>query len=594
VIEAEIMILHRQRFQVVSSLMLVCASLAACHPVPAPAQPSARPRGRTGARFAAAEVPSQFVIAGSSDAWVHASFEVQARFERLILVDGSATPARAAVVPPLDLDAREPAPAQGPARSADVVVATLQQAVDVSRGGDVIAVMPGEYQGFVMGKRPGVGPGKYIRMVALGAPGAVAITRAAPGDDARWMAWFRTAQYVIFEGFHLAGQSQPSEPAPDTPWAGVFLDGNFRESGEMAHHIALVRLLSHHHNRWGMHSTDTHTVLIQDSLFGFSGSQHGAYVSDGSDDYVIRRNVFIGNHQAGLQCNMDPIASFQELVAHPAMQHLAPIANHRAWVERALAAATKHFGAGNFPDGRGVNFLIEDNVINGNGKGGAAGLNFASMSHSLIQNNLLYGNHAHGIAQWDDANDFDEPFRSPDAQRVARFQGPSDLPMFGCQQNVVRHNTVLLAQPERAALQARNGSWGMLAYNNIAINDAGPSLEIFDTSFYRLEAAHNLVRSVDYTGQALGMRALAARLPEDAQTRTGYTRALLARHFVAPGEQPWAVLAGDWWQLNPQRPDFRPKSSSRLLSRGARRDQLLPRDLLGRWRTTPALGALAP
>jgi hypothetical protein len=349
----------------------------------------------------------------------------------------------------------------------------------------------------------------------------------------------------------------------------VFLDGNFGESGEMTHHIALVRLLSHHHARWGMHSTDTHTVLVQDSFFGFSGSQHGAYVSDGSDDYVIRRNVFIANHQAGLQCNMDPAASFEELVKHPAMRHLAPIENTRAWVGRALTAATRHFGAGNFPDGRGVNFIIEDNVINGNGKGGAAGLNFASMSHSLIQNNLVYGNHAHGIAQWDDANDFDAPFRDLDDLHAAHVHDPEDLPMFGCQQNVVRHNTVLLAQPGRAALQARNGSWGMVAYNNIAINDAGPSLEIFDTSFYQLDAGHNVVRTVDYAGKASRLRSLAVRLPGASDMRQGFTRARIARQLVAPSEQPWAVLSGDWWTLHPQHPDFRPKPSSRMLVRGA-------------------------
>ncbi len=239
--------------------------------------------------LAVATVPAQFAIAGSSDAWVHASLQVQQGFERLLLVDGSNTPARSAAVPPLAFDATVP-PAPELPRRANLVFATLQEAVDASRGGDVIAVMPGTYQGFVMGKRPGVGQGQYIRMVALGPPGAVKIDRAAPGaTDPRWMAYFRTAQYVIFEGFHLVGQSKPGEPAPDTAWAGVFLDGNFGESGEMAHHIALVRLFSHHHARWGMHSTDTHTVLVQDSFFGFSGSQHGAYVSDGSDDYVIRQ-----------------------------------------------------------------------------------------------------------------------------------------------------------------------------------------------------------------------------------------------------------------------------------------------------------------
>lgn len=580
------------------------AALAACRP--APAGPGARASATPGrsqppaaVSLAAATVPPGFVIAGSSDVWVQESFRVQPRFERLILVDGSATPARAARVPRLRLDRPGPAAATAPAgagapeRAADLVVATLQEAADASRGGDLIAVMPGEYAGFVMGKRPGVGQGAYIRMVALGSPGAVKITRAAPGHP-RWMAYFRAAQYVIFEGFHLAGRSQPGAPAPDSPWAGVFVDGSFRESGEMAHHIALIRLLSHHHARWGMHGTDSHTVLMQDSLYGFSGAQHGAYVSDGSDDYVIRRNVFVGNHQSGLQCNMDSIASFEELLAHPDMRDLAPMEPTRAWAERALRAATARFGAGRFPDGRGVSFIIEANVINGNGAGGAAGLNFASMSHSLVQNNLVYGNQAHGIAQWDDANPFDEPFRAPGVTRAADFRGTGDLPMFGCQQNVVRHNTVLLASAERAALQARNGSWGMRAYNNILINDLGPSLEIFHTSLHGLAASHNVVRSVDYVGPVAGVHSLAAILPEGEDTATGYTRARIADELVAPGLAPWAVLDGDWWRLNPERPDFRPRPSSTLLVRRARRDQLPARDLLGEPRTAAAIGALAP
>jgi hypothetical protein len=33
--------------------------------------------------------------------------------------------------------------------------------------------------------------------------------------------------------------------------------------------------------------------------------EHSAYVSDGSDNYVIRRNVFFGSNVSGLQCNLD-------------------------------------------------------------------------------------------------------------------------------------------------------------------------------------------------------------------------------------------------------------------------------------------------
>ena len=76
------------------------------------------------------------------------------------------------------------------------------------------------------------------------------------------------------------------------PWAGIMLDGDFARSSKLTHHVAVLRSFSHNHRMWGLHSTDTHTVLLQDNLFALSAMEHSAYVSDGSDDYVIRRNIF--------------------------------------------------------------------------------------------------------------------------------------------------------------------------------------------------------------------------------------------------------------------------------------------------------------
>ena len=45
---------------------------------------------------------------------------------------------------------------------------------------------------------------------------------------------------------------------------------------------------------------------MQDNLFANSGEEHSAYFSDGSDDYVIRRNVFAGSNASGLQINVVP------------------------------------------------------------------------------------------------------------------------------------------------------------------------------------------------------------------------------------------------------------------------------------------------
>jgi hypothetical protein len=56
------------------------------------------------------------------------------------------------------------------------------------------------------------------------------------------------------------------------------VDGDFGRSGKMAHHVALVGNFSHNHNKWGLHSTDTHTVLMQDNLFALSCQEHSAYV----------------------------------------------------------------------------------------------------------------------------------------------------------------------------------------------------------------------------------------------------------------------------------------------------------------------------
>jgi hypothetical protein len=80
--------------------------------------------------------------------------------------------------------------------------------------------------------------------------------------------------------------------------------------------------------------------------------EHSAYVSDGSDDYVIRRNVFQGSRSGGLQVNLDPEASLQETMKHPALASAPPpYVGTRAWAEATLARAARLFGEQGFPDG---------------------------------------------------------------------------------------------------------------------------------------------------------------------------------------------------------------------------------------------------
>jgi hypothetical protein len=534
--------------------------------------------------------PLVFHRAQDSDEWVAASFKVQAAPARVLVVDGSGARPGTIVVRTLNLDAREARAAGVKELPVHATFATMQEAADAARGGDLVAVLPGHYAGFVLGPKDDAGDGRYIHFQAEGRPGEVVIDR--PGPDPDWMVLFQTAHHAILDGFNIAGHTGPGLPS-EGPRAGIMMDGDFGRSGRLTHHIALVGNFSHNHRKWGFHSTDTHTVLIQDNLFALSADEHSGYASDGSDDYVIRRNVFFGSRAGGLQCNIDSVSSFHEVLKHPALRDFAPEKPERAWALALIARATELFGASRFPDGWGVNFVIEDNVINGNGRGGGGSLNLAALSDSLIQNNLIYGNFNHGIAQWDDANPYDAAFVDPGPKVAGDVKGPEDLPLWGCHRNVIRNNTVLLGNPERAGLQFRNGSWGGRARNNVVVNDAGASIEVFNTSIYRLDSGFNVAGAVSYTDMPEGLKTLAVARDESNHSTLGVRRATIAKEVVRDGDEPWVLVEGDWWRLNPDRPDFRPRAGSALLAaRGDSRD--LPRhDLLGRPRRAADIGAFA-
>ena len=486
------------------------------------------------------------------------------------------------------------------AYSVTAVFRTLQEAADTAQGGDVIAVMPGHYSGFVLEERSSARDRHYIHFKAMGEPGDVVIDQPSRVPD--WMILLRAAHHVVIQGFNIAGPNIAGQP-PTGPRAGIMLDGEFRNTGKQVHHVVVVGNFSHHHRKWGLHSRDTHTVLIQDNLFAFSAMEHSAYVSDGSDNYVIRRNVFFGSASGGLQCNLDPLSSLHELVATPALKDYPPEAHTRKWAVDLVRLAEERFGTNNFPDGRGTNFIIEENVMNENGRVGGGSLNLAGLQDSLIQNNLIYDNRNHGIAQWNDANPYDEAYAKPGPTSPEQVKGTDDLPLWGCSRNIVRNNTVLMNNPGRAALQARNGSWGVKLRNNIFINDERSSIEIFNSSIFRLDAMYNVANTVDYSENAgddkvapmpESMKVLATHLPDGPDTITGITRERAAKEFVRFGNEPWVIIEGKWWRLNPDRPDFRPRADSKMFAHRGDTNDMPEVDLSGRKRNGASIGAYAP
>jgi nitrous oxidase accessory protein NosD len=533
-----------------------------------------------------------FYKAQNSDEWVKHTLRVQKLYSRVLVVDGSGKPPRRIRIGNLNLNARDKDEA-ALIRSYKVYAAykTLQEAADVSQGGDLIAVMPGSYAGFVVEDKASAADGLYIHFKAMGEPGDVVINQPSRMPD--WMILLRATHHVIIQGFNIAG-SNSADTEPHGPRAGIMMDGDFSQTSKQTHHIILIDNFSHHHRKWGFHSRDSHTVLIQNNLFAVSKQEHSGYASDGSDNYVIRRNIFFGSNASGLQCNLDSVSSFHDLIKNPQLKGYPEERPTREWAVGLLKLATEKFGANNFPDGKGVNFIIEKNVINQNGRAGGGSLNLAGLQESLIQDNLIYGNFNHGIAQWDDANPYDAGYVDPGPFAPNEVKGPDDLPLWGCQQNVIRNNTVLMNNPGRSAMQCRNGSWGTKMRNNIFINDQPSSIEVFNTSIYRLDSDFDVINTLRYAEVPEALKSLATRLPEGPQTIAGVTQERAAKEFVRYSNEPWVILEGKWWRLNPNRPDFRPRADSKLFAGWGDSAELSKRDLAGRERKGVSVGAFAP
>ena len=524
----------------------------------------------------------------SSD-WVAHTLKIQSKYARVIAVTAGAAPAKV-TVGTLDLKA-------GPANQVPVelpvtlTVKTIQEASRLARGGDLVAVLPGRYDGFTVGDKPDAGDDHYIHYKALGAPGEVVVTTASP-DDPNWMILLLAAHHVIIEGFNVAGSNEPGK-APEGPNAGIMIHGDFLHTTRLAHHIALVGNFVHHHKKWGMHSVDSHSVLLQDNLFGLSAMEHSVYVSDGSDNYVIRRNVFFGSAASGLQCNVDATASLEKLKDHPALESALPYTQNREWALGILARATAKFGQHAFPDGRGFNFIIEDNVMNDNGHAGGAALNLAGVRESLIQNNLTYGNFSSGIVEWDNNNIFDRAQVDPGPLLPADVTGAESLPLFGCFSNLIRNNTILAGVRGRPALMVGSGSWGTRLRNNIFMNDAAPSIELHPTGIWRFDGKRNVVNTIAYDGRAAALRSLAISLPDEPGSTVSVSRARVAGEVVLASEEPWVILEKGWWKLNPKRPDFHPQKTSTLLAGRGDPKETPPNDLDGKARTAADIGCYA-
>ena len=295
---------------------------------------------------------------------------------------------------------------------------TLQRAADVAGPGDSVIVTPGSYAGAKF-TRSGTASGpirfRAQRGVVVNAPGP----QNSNGDNL----WVRNASYIVLSGFEVHSASR----------AGIAVQG---EPTASATGVVVRRCHCHDNSRWGIFTGYAQNFRAEDNIASGSDIEHGIYVSNSADNPVIRGNVVRGNNASGIQLNADPVLPGDGIIT----------------------------GA-----------LVEENIVYRNGAGGGAAINLASVRRSTFRNNLLYGNHASGIAGWDDGAG----------------------PQWGTKNNRFFNNTIVQASDGRFAVSLQNGSSSNRLKNNILFHP-GPrgSYDIDASSRTGLVSDYNVVSNV--------------------------------------------------------------------------------------------------
>jgi parallel beta-helix repeat protein len=277
-----------------------------------------------------------------------------------------------------------------------------------------VTVRPGNYTGFYLDTSgTASAPIEFLAQ-----PGASIIQRNATTPDGINL---ESASYVTIDGFTVTGM----------PRAGVRSVGT---SGDPAHFVTVRNVTATNNTNWGIFTGFVDDLLIESNTASGSVNEHGIYVSNSGDRPVIRNNVIFGNHQAGIHMNGDVTEGGDGIIT----------------------------GA-----------IVSGNRIYDNGLGGASGINMDGVQNSVIENNLLYNNHASGISLYQDDGG-----------------GPSSG-------DAVVNNTIDQASNGRWALNIQGGSTGNTLLNNILLNEhpTRGAIDISPDSLSGLVSDYNAVIS---------------------------------------------------------------------------------------------------
>ncbi|MGA7121716.1 MAG: right-handed parallel beta-helix repeat-containing protein [Polyangiaceae bacterium] len=248
----------------------------------------------------------------------------------------------------------------GAAGTAAAPWATIQHAADVMQPGDSVTVADGSYIGFWMKNRQGDAQHRFTfrSQNALGAK----ITAPSPsGNDPNDSVQLVSVSFATIDGFDVTG----------APRAGISIRTFGDETGADTTDDIVQNCRSHDNGAGvttgrhdGIFTGFAQNVLIQNNEIDHN-AEHGVYVSNSADNPIVRGNKSHDNLANGLQINADGSSGGDGVIS---------------------------------------NWLMEDNIVYGNG--GASAINLDGATFGILRNNLVYGNAKGGVALFmGDANE---------------------------------------------------------------------------------------------------------------------------------------------------------------------------------------------
>jgi parallel beta-helix repeat protein len=260
---------------------------------------------------------------------------------------------------------------------------TLQFAADLVSAGDSVLVLEGNYVGFDI--RTDGSNNSPIVFRAIESNVVIDQPNSETPDGIN----IENTSWIVIDGFEVM----------DQPRAGI--------RAAVSDFVTIKNNYCHNNYRWGIFTGFTDDILIENNSCSFSEDEHGIYLSNSSDRAIIRNNHSFNNNGCGIHMNGDISMGGDGIIS---------------------------------------NAVVEGNIIHDNGYGGGSAINMDGVQDSEIFNNLIYNNHATGIAMYQ--------IDGGDASK----------------NNKVYNNTVIQPSDGRWCIISVNGSTGNTLHNNILIN----------------------------------------------------------------------------------------------------------------------------